>query len=1367
MGSPSVPSRRCGARIIHLAFILALILSGRGVSAIEEAQVDFAVLAELNRLEFYDYAELLVEQMESRYPDRLDEVLVEKARTCYTAGKSKQADATIERIKPTSPSFPQALVLKAEVSALRGRNEDAAAAYAQYFQNAKAPPPDNRRALAAYTRAVSFYSTVLKRLGKGAEAAKVLELLGKTAGASDRKLTFLKAQALIDTEESKFNDKAPVDHAAVQEALKQLQELLFLRDGVAVSAYLETARAYLLLGGDELNTLKQQNKAKEALTVTGFRQALDTIRMADEADLFRDIEKEMAKGNDSSSSPYAGALYYKAEACRGLALAQYMAGDEAKAHKLAKAAAKLLETVISEYGESEYRSKALAKHEKCSAFLEQAFGDKTAISEASADAEMSITLEQAQALLLNKDYRGATPLYLEALRLGRRSKRLPEIATRLILCLGSTDRLLEAQAVGSYLAQVMPKIEGTADCLYRLGGVMFEKAKTLEGSARADMLASAMDAWELFVEAAPDHPKAAEVCFAIAEHDYRLANDAAELSRKAPATEKERLKAQAHEAFLAAAPKYQRLIERYSSIDKGVRALYKLGWIYYTVQQPRESIDAFLRYCDAETLPAFADDRLEAKFRAAEQLMLGDAPAEAVEQYGELLSWLEPGNDKGFDPTTKTALRLKEDGTSYLAWAADLAGEKSRPEITAIRERLSEIGRQQRRAEDDIRAARDLVQSLGTDTERLRQEYADTAQAIATVELDFAKLAQAEAAKRPGTEVDLVKMAADMEARARTRVSGDSAARQAERDILVNEKMTQVQQAAETQARVTAATKTQAAAATVAQTALERLRVLREAAAVVEKAIVEGEAASRAQEDQLQQLQQQRETTEDAAAREALEKKARAMSELIAQTRAKTTEAYKRREQTASPEAEKQMAEAAAAVTKAQDAARLADEDLATAQQREKLAAVDSQIVEARTVAVAKALDAATALEKALAQADVTARLTAEPDLKAGAQQAVAAFTQVRDLQLQRASLVEAAATGRIKTAEARLLEFAAATTDLNEKLKPLQAALEDAKRQALTAFETFLTAYPKSAHVPKNLSRLGAIYLELQQYDKAAATLNRLATEFPDSEATQEALFSLGRAQCEQGDNARAAETFGKVLQKPAALSPANLTFVSERLLEKGAPAVSLAASRELIARSEQGKDGESEKLRVKAREPSLFRAGQACLQLKRYDEALKFLSTLIAESPRTGYFFDACFGLAEARRNLTPPDLNGAMADLGQIIQFSEDPVQSNRALCLVGEALAAGPDERGVQQAVARFQQVILLADPRIEANLPWLEMAMVESAKALARLGQTKERDEMVALYRNRFPQGKRLAELESLPAAPTQVLQPSSQPPAKP
>ncbi|NLF16484.1 MAG: tetratricopeptide repeat protein [Lentisphaerae bacterium] len=1336
-----------GARVPRVTALLLALLLAAPLQAIDESEVDFAVLEALHGIEMLDYAEILVEQMEAKYPKRRDEILIEKARTLYRTGKTKPAEAALEQIKPASPYAAMALLLRAEVAAMRGQNDAAAKVYAQYFAQTK-PPQGKGRAAEAYARAVSIYSTVLKRQGKGAEAAKVLELLAQTAGADDRKLAFLKGQAVIDSEEGKFDDKKPVNRAAIQAVITQLQELLFLRDGVAVSAYLETARAHILLAGDELNSLRQKDKGKDALKVNGFKDALRVIDMADKSDLLADIEKEVASGADRSASPYAGALFYKGEAYRGLALAHYLAGDNDRARKIALAAAKLLETVVTDYGESEYRMKALTRHGRCSSFLEQAFGEKVALSDANVEAEVGLKLEQAQAFLQNKNYQGAIPLYLEALRLGRRSKRLPEVASPLIVCLGSTDRFLEAQAIASYLAQVMPQAEGTADCLFRLGGLMYEKAKGLQGEPREAMLADAMAAWELFVETASDHPKAPDVAFAIAEHHYRLADELVERSRKAPANQREAAKTAAREAFQQAAPKYQRLVERYSAIDKGTRALYKLGWIYYTLEQPRDAVDAFLRYAESETLPRYADDRLEAKFRAAEQIMLGDTPAEAEEQFTELLSWLQPDNDKGFNPASKTAQRLREDAASYRAWSLDLAGEKVRPALLERRDRLADLDRQRRQAETAIRSAQDQLNALTAEADRLRQTWQDQTQALGAIDLDFAAQARAEAAKRPELDTDLAKLAADMEGRVRARVRGELAACAEASAALAAEKAALETKIGEAKAQLEAATQAAATAAAEERAAGERLQARRQAAQEAEKAIVEGEAASRQLEEQLQQIQEQQAAAEGAA-QQALEAKAKALAEQLAQRREKLAEAYKQRDQIAGAAAAA-SADLEAALAAARDLAARRRREAETAQHRHDLVASAALVMAARLQANDRSLAAAEALDKALATPAGAARDALAAGLKAPSQAAIAAWKALHDEQTRHLALQRTAAEHQAEIGTTRLQELAAQRAEVEGQMKPLQETMVGWKRRAQEAFESFLKAHPKSSHVPKNLARLGAIFLELEAYDQASAVLNRLAREFPDSEATQEALFGLGRAQWEQGQTSEAAQSFAKLLEKPAAIHPGNLAFISERLLDQGDPAVSLAASRELLARTEAPKDPEAQRLRERAREAALFRAGQACLRLKAYDDARRWFTTLLTESPRTGFFFDAKFGLAQARRQQTPPDLNGALAELAEIIQFSEDPVQSNHALCWVGEALAAMGDPRSLQQAVARYQQVVLLADPTLEANQPWLEMAIAESAVIFNRLGQSKDRDAMLALYRERFPNGSRAAELQKLP-----------------
>ncbi|MBN2451455.1 MAG: tetratricopeptide repeat protein [Lentisphaeria bacterium] len=1345
-----------------------LLLAAATGRAIDEAEVDFDVLEGLNRLEFYDYAQMLLEQMESRHRDRLEEVLIEKARTFYACGKSKQADEALAQVKPSSPFYPNALILKAEVAAARGQNESSAKAYAEFFGKVKPPRQGSRRVVEAYTRAVTVYSTVLKRLGKAREAANVLELLANLEGASDRKLAFLKAQAVFDTEEAKTADAAPqaLNRGAIEQALRKMEELFYLRDGIAAAAYLEAARGHVLLAGDELNGLVKDRKEKDALNIKGFREALRLIKMADDADLFRDIEKQVTSGSNLSDSPYAGALFYKAEAYRGLALAHYLAGEAPKARKLAEAAGKLFETVVTDYGESDYRMRALAKHGKCSAFLEKTFGTGLKLTDANVEAEMDLRLEQAQAFVQSRNYTAAIPIYMDAIRMGRRSKRLPDVAMRLILCLGDQGRYLEASAIGSYLVDTQPTSSGTAECLFRLGASMYENAKKLSGAQKEQLLAQAMDAWELFVETAADHSRAPEVAFAVAEHYYRIAGDLARQSEQATDVQtREERKAQAREAYLEAAPRYQRLVDRYSAMDKGTRALFKLGWIYYSTEQPRLSVEAFLRYSDSETLETYADDRLEAKFRAAEQMMLGEDPAEAVDQFRDLLAWLDAGRERGIDPRTERAKRIREDAMSYLAWAYDLAGEEQRPAMNALREQIAELEREQTGATATIRSARERITALRVEREDALRRYRDVEELLQDTDLDFSKAAQAEARRRGessegkseeekaliqrNVEAETQRLTADREARAKARVEGEKAAREEEREEVKAALVDIGTRLREQEEQQTRARQAREAAADALARAEAEVRRTKEAIAAVEKSIVQGENRARELEDRVQQLQQQVLATDSAAERQKLRDTGRAAAEEFNACRAANAEAYRKRDEIAGPEAQAALAHMEEALPALRDAAEKASEELKATEHRGELLTVEREILEARLRAIAKTLDANGTLGKAL-EAVGEQRQAMVPELTRKAAAALTDFALVRDLRLRRLDLLEQGASSRSQAAEARIAAVDEVIGARKEELKPLRTVFEEWKDKAQAAFADFLKTYPKSDHAAKNLSRLGTIYLELERYEQAESTLDRLAKEFPNSPATQEALFHLGRAQCEQGNHAEAASSFAKLLREPGAVNPANLGYISERMLDAGHADVSLAASRELIQRSADGTRPDSQLLRDRIRAASLFRAGTASLELKQWDDARQAFTTLLEENPRTGFFFDAKFGLAEAKRRATPPDVPGAMADLGEIIQYTEDPVDANRALCQVGAMLVDDGDDRSLRQAVARFQQVVLLADPKVPENLPWIEIAIVESAKSFARLGQDKEREEMIALYRERCPNGKRLAELQNLP-----------------
>jgi TolA-binding protein len=1342
----------------------------RSARAAEEFDIDMMFVNELNERELYDFSAMQLEQMLQKYPQKKDAVLVEAARTYYASGKSKQADAALAQIKPDSDSYLEALMLSGEVAAARKKNDQAAKIFAEYFKRVKPPKGDNESDVERYRRAVSIYSHVLKQLGKGDEAAKIIGLLGEIEGegaASDRQMVFLKNQAILDAAEEKLDDRQAIDRSAVQKAMNAMEQLQFIRDGVAAASFLETARGHVLLGGDSLNRLMAQKKLAEVGKISEFIDAIKVLKMAGE--FLEEIEKTVVKGGDKSRSPLAGALFYKGRALRGQAFVALAQNNEEQARKLTEAAARYFETVVVDYGDSAYRMKALNEHGKCSAFMEQKFGEKIELAQANMEAEMELKMDQAAAFVQAENYAEAIPLYLEAVRVGRRSKRLPEVVKRLVVCYGHEKRFLEAEALVSYLVDVLPDDEGTPESAFRLGAVIYEAAKKIGNTTERDaLLGQAMSVWESFVDTAPGHPKAADVAFVIAEHYYRVASDIAEKARTAGGTAaREELKTKARDAYLEAVPKYQRLVDQYSSFDKGIRALYKLGWIYYSTDQPKECADAFLRYCELESDPAKSDDRLEAKFRAAEQMMLGDYPEEAIAQFQELLSWYEPdaAKQKGLNTRTSAARRIQEDATSYLAWSYDLTAELGRPRMTQIRNEIrsdqSVIGEMEKLVQQQDA----ILAELGKEREEADREFRDLEQLFTNISFDFRSAAREQALKQAentqnmtaeekaaaerNLDADIDRLAADLERRAVAGVEGERLAREQERETIKTAKDESAATLETLRKKLADQQQKLAEIRTARQKVEKELKELQETMTAANKAVVEGEAESRRLSDELEQLKEKGAQAGEAQQKRQILEKAREVAAAINECQRRLNEAHARRDRIVTPENERKVTELTAQISEH-------DSDIAAQQtlirqieQEVAVAEKDAEILQARLIGAAKALEFNEETGKVLERPAPEREAQVERLKKLGSE-ALENFRKVKELKVERIVLLQNRAKDRIAGAKERIEEANKAIAALNETLKPVRETFTGWKEKAQTAFNTFLNEYPKSKHVPDNMSRLGTIYIELEEFDKASSILKRLATEYPDSPASKLALFNLGRAQAEEGKDAEAKASFEDLLVDPANVSSPNLSYISETMLETGHPNVSLNASRELLNRSEDQKHPDYETLRERSREPTLFRAGTAALRTEQYEDALTYFKKLLDEHPNTGYFFDATFGMAEARIHLTPPDNRGALADLAQILQYADRPELTNRALCMTGDIMLRSSEEKDVRQGVARLQQVVMLADPELPANRPWIERAIAKSAAAFARLGENEKRDDMLGRYRREFPDGSYADELKALP-----------------
>ena len=707
-----------------------------------DLEMDVEFIQKLGELELTDYADMQLRQMAAAYPKHQELIGLERARFLYATGSSKQADAAVDAIRKDSPFYPQALILKGQVHAARRRFNDAEKTFQEYF--ALIPTAPKRRAdREDFKRAIRIFNRVLTELGKGKEAAAILDKLPKESqdgeNTAERQVAYLKIQALIDIQEANLKEKKAVDVTTLKNCINQLKPLQFGRDGVSASASLQTARIYNILGFNELNTAKPEAKGN----IKTFLEAIRTIKMVDP--FLEEMEK--ARGKESSLIPEA--MYLKGLAIRGNAEVMHFAKKDDLAAKQLKGAATYFETLVSTYPDSARQSDALVEHQACAALSDQyQLGVKITLSSSGdGSAEIDAKLEQAKSLFAAKKYAEATPVYLEALRVGRRSRKLPTLAVRLLICLGQLDRVAEGDAILSYLVEAFPDQKDTADAAFRFGGLLYERAKTEKNAAvKASLEESYLQAWNQFVAIAPSHPKAPEVAYAVAQRTFNIAAD---LARKANAeknaAKKDELKAQAAEAYRAAIPPFQRLANDFSAFDKGVLAWYKLGWIYYFLEDKPQAAEAFLQYVENEKsdAPDQLANKLEAKFRAAEQLLFGETPEDAL----QLLQDIDKDTAEGgpLDLRNDKSATIREQATAFLPMTFDFSAEKLRPQLDEAAAERKRIQTKAKTFTEQAAACDAQDEALSKELEELQRTVAESKEAVARLDLDFDKRADTQA----------------------------------------------------------------------------------------------------------------------------------------------------------------------------------------------------------------------------------------------------------------------------------------------------------------------------------------------------------------------------------------------------------------------------------------------------------------------------------------------------------------------------------------------------------------------------------------------------------------------------------------------
>jgi len=351
-------------------------------------------------------------------------------------------------------------------------------------------------------------------------------------------------------------------------------------------------------------------------------------------------------------------------------------------------------------------------------------------------------------------------------------------------------------------------------------------------------------------------------------------------------------------------------------------------------------------------------------------------------------------------------------------------------------------------------------------------------------------------------------------------------------------------------------------------------------------------------------------------------------------------------------------------------------------------------------------------------------------------------------------------------------------------------------KKKAIDAFMKFISMNkdrndPKD-NIPGYMMRVGMLYTEIGDDAKAQAILSDLSAKYPDSPEGKNAKFALARNLYSNGTYAKALAIFkeifdGKDLNN---LSISNLRWIASELSQCPSSqfskecadfayraAVRLLESLkkpdykewvgDLKAIEFQNNKEAKAQFDSQITQKVNLDAGKAALILERYPDAVKFFTKVFETEKSTPYFNQLFFARAEAYCKLK--DYAAARKDLSRISSRAMTRTQGqkqpkywlyNKAQTLIGETFMA---ENEPAKAFTVYSMVALPAvsknavkvepsgDPE-DDSAKYVELAVYKAALTAARTGRKADRDLFVAGYKELYPKGFYITEIDNLPEA---------------
>ncbi len=1327
-------------RILSCAALFAVILSVTCPSAraVDPFDYDFALVDALNRLKMQQYALDQLNLMLERYPGRKPTVLIEKGRILALTGDWEKGKEIIQQIEPGSSRYAQAQLALADVAFQQGRADRARQLYEQFFDEHQRPVSASVQDRKAFRRAILNSAMLLDRAGKHEAAQQRRKLLKKFKQKkfkfNMRQITYMNAKAILNSQQEKyFKKEKQVDNRQVQLALNKMDSLKWEMDGIATASYVGRAQAHTLL-----------DQPDEAISV--LETAWEVIERTDKA---------LRKEDQKAQSPMAGAYFFMGRAYKIKARQAAQSGEREKAKKLLIKSARYLLQVAKKYTASQLAAQSVLELEKIRTLLKNQFGAQMTV-DLPRGKLMRMQALRAKTHFSDGNYEKALPVYMKAMRVAWQNPAVIEgnVAERVIFCLGKLERYLEAWAIADYLKDVFPeKKTEVATQFRRVGAFLYEAANAAADSRRKELFrGDAMQAWETFVELNPAHRQAAPTAYAIAEHHYSKAKDLEKELQRAKnegiAEEKiNKMNERLRTLFNQCIPRYQRVVDNFGTSHKAVRALYKLGWIHYSLGNNRKSAHAFTRYAKKESKSKYALDRYRAAFYAGITRMESQQPSKAIEHFRQIIDWSEKETPlKGLNAASDQVTDLRRDAFSMIGWCHDRMASQYQKEITALQDevkrlqrRIGELETRLSKAKKDKQQAEAAQEKAKKTFEQQREQYT---RPVPSIELYTKRALE-------GKNLEEMSEAA----RRKTRQNAEQQAGRELKKVLSDQRRAlpgEIERSRKEinrlEKKVTEKKKTLDELKTSIKENEDKLQTLQEdkkmLAADLKSLSEQIQSAEKALEEtkaQQQKLQQQLEK----AKQENDNRKRMEIAQQQQKVRDELRDIRRRVSREAGQEEKKELEQLQKRLSRTVRRIEERKRSLTQSRARKKELQKEINLLEKQKL-VAEGTLALKKAEKAYANAEVVEeRKKLRTGMIAERKEKLAdVLEKVKDAKIQLAVYRQNTASERIETFKPKIAELEAQIEKTRKEQIPIQKKRNALWRKELDQFETYVAKFPESKHAPKNLSRIGTLHIELGNYDEASKTLSRLTEKYPESEAADRALFDLGRAFVENKEMKQAADIFKRMCRKVHKVELTRLNYICRTMLQAGEWQLVAKAGEEILRRSKE-KDIEAFVV-----ENTRFRLGKAHYRMGNGDTCISVLEDLLSQNPKTGYYFDALLLMGRAYLEKDQPQLSQAKKKFAEVLKLAhEQPDARQEASLLLGKVYMKQGDKASLRRALVNFHSVVEFTQDDRPSAKKWVEVAMYRSVLVNKKLGEEERARKVAERYRNNYPNGQYLKKLE--------------------